>query len=105
MRVHFILTPGPPENKLAEVEIHFEEGPLAGMKLVGFSVWKSKKGEGKKHVVLVPTRSFATPAGTRYFELLRDSEGSAPGSKKNYISVLKQLIRDEYQRIIESAAE
>jgi hypothetical protein len=58
MRVHYLLNHGAaPESKLADVEIHFEEGILSGLKLVGCSVWRSKNGEGP--VVLVPSRSSA----------------------------------------------
>ena len=106
MRVHFVLNVGgTPESKLADVEIHFEdEGPLSGLKLVGCSVWRSKKGESP--TVLVPSRSFATAGGIRYFELLRpSSEGDTPSDAsttaegKKAVTRLKSYIRDEYLRI------
>lgn len=28
-----------PAGKLADAELHFVSGPLAGLKLIGFSVW------------------------------------------------------------------
>ncbi len=53
MRVHYVLNHGgTPASKLADVEIHFEEGLLAGLKLVGCSVWRSKKGDAP--TILVP---------------------------------------------------
>ena len=71
MRVHYVLNHGgTPQSKLADVEIHFEEGLSAGLKLVGCSVWRSKKGETP--TVLVPSRSYATAGGVRYYELLRE---------------------------------
>src|SRR5512134_1759196 len=79
MRVHYVLNHGgAPQSKLADVEIHFEEGLLAGLKLVGCSVWRSRKGE--EPTVLVPSRSYATAAGVRYYELLRPSADGAPGA-------------------------
>jgi hypothetical protein len=30
---------------VTEAEIHFEEGPLGGARLVGFCLWKSPDGE------------------------------------------------------------
>jgi hypothetical protein len=30
-----------PERVVTEAELHFEDGPLAGMRLVGFSLWRS----------------------------------------------------------------
>jgi hypothetical protein len=35
---------GNPPGKLADVELHFTEGPLEGLKLIGFAVWESRKG-------------------------------------------------------------
>ena len=98
MRVHFVLNHGgTPASKLADVEIHFEEGPLAGLKLVGCTVWKSKKGE--KPTVLVPSRSYATAGGVRYYELLRGSldGGSSPSKEdKEATRRFKNYIGEEY---------
>jgi hypothetical protein len=94
MRVHYVLNHGgTPQSKLADVEIHFEEGLLAGLKLVGCSVWRSKKGEAP--TVLVPSRSYATAGGVRYYELMRESvEGDRAAVKR-----FKEYIRDEYKKI------
>jgi len=101
MRVHYILNHGAaPESKLADVEIHFEEGILSGLKLVGCSVWRSKKGEGP--AVLVPSRSYATAGGIRYYELLRSSEeggGAEDARGKIAARNFRQYIRDEYLQI------
>jgi hypothetical protein len=32
-----------PAGKLADAEIHFHDGPLAGLKLMGFSLWARRK--------------------------------------------------------------
>ncbi len=102
MRVHYVLNHGgTPESKLADVEIHFEEGLLSGLKLVGCSVWRSKKGEGP--TVLVPSRSYATAGGIRYFELLRPSEeGGAPDDPGGRLAVrnFTQYVRDEDLKIV-----
>ena len=110
MRVHYVLNHGDtPMNKLADVEIHFEEGLLAGLKLVGCSVWKSKKGESP--TVLAPSRSYATAGGVRYYELIRPSarevEGDAVGdpSGKDAVRRFKQYIREEYLKIAGVTAE
>jgi hypothetical protein len=106
MRVHYVLNHGgTPAAKLADVEIHFEEGLLAGLKLVGASVWRSKKGEAP--TVLVPSRSYATAAGVRYYELLRpsgDGDPSAAGTggdpaAKLAVRRFKDYVREEYCRI------
>ena len=106
MRVHYVLNHGGmPASKLADVEIHFEEGLLAGLKLVGASIWRSKKGDAP--TVLVPSRSYATASGVRYYELLRasaDPVESGTGvvespAAKQAVRRFKEYIRDEYCRI------
>ena len=106
MRVHYVLNHGgTPASKLADVEIHFEEGLLAGLKLVGCSVWRSKKGDAP--TVLVPSRSYATAGGVRYYELLRssvDGAASAAGNGEDPAAKLavrrfKDYVRDEYRKI------
>ena len=101
MSIHFILNhDGIPASKLADVEIHFEEGLLSGLKLVGCSVWRSKKGD--KPTVLVPSRSYATASGVRYYELLRDSVVDGTTAERingTATQRLKEYIREEYSRI------
>lgn len=100
MRVHYLLNHGSaPESKLADVEIHFEDGILSGLKLVGCSVWRSKKGEGP--TVLVPSRSYATAGGVRYYDLLRPSEEGGAQSEAGKVAArnFRQYIRDEYLKI------
>lgn len=31
---------GNPPGKLADGELHFTDGPLAGLKLIGFAIWE-----------------------------------------------------------------
>lgn len=101
MRIHYVLNHGgTPESKLADVELFFEEGLLAGLKLVGCSVWRSKKGEAP--TVLVPSRSYATAGGIRYFELLRgsgDEHDADQSADREAVRRFKDYIRDEYLRI------
>src|SRR3972149_6509459 len=97
MRVHYILNDGAaPEAKLADVQLSIEAGIRAGPKLVACSVWRSKKGEGP--AILVPSRSYATAGGIRYYELLRSSEeGGTAEDARGKIAVrnFRQDIRDE----------
>ena len=37
---------GNPPGKLAEAELHFAEGALDGLKLIGFSIWERRNGGG-----------------------------------------------------------
>ena len=62
--------PGSPAGKLADAELHFDEGTLAGLKLIGFSIWERRGGNGRS--VTFPARSYAGMNGQRRsFALLR----------------------------------
>lgn len=60
---------GNPAGKLADVELHFSDGPLAGLKLIGFSVWERRTGGGRN--VTFPARQYAVNGERRSFALLR----------------------------------
>ena len=60
---------GNPPGKLAEAEIHFDEGHLQGLKLVGFAVWERRTGNGRN--VTFPARSYTVNGERRSFALLR----------------------------------
>ena len=38
---------GNPPGKLADAELHFGDGVLAGLKLIGFSIWERRGGAGR----------------------------------------------------------
>jgi hypothetical protein len=58
-----------PAGKLADVELHFEGGPLDGLKLIGFAVWRRRDGNGFS--VTFPARQFTVHGEKRNFALLR----------------------------------
>jgi hypothetical protein len=60
---------GNPPGKLAEAELHFTDGPLEGLKLIGFSVWERKSGTGRN--VTFPARTYSVQGERRSFALLR----------------------------------
>ena len=60
---------GNPPGKLADAELHFGDGPLAGLKLIGFSVWERRGGSGRN--VTFPARQYAVNGERRSFALLR----------------------------------
>jgi hypothetical protein len=90
---------GNPPGKLADAELHFGEGldgPLGGLKLVGFSVWERREGNGRN--VTFPARSYAVNGERRSFALLRPV-GDATSQNK-----LRELILEAYQEYEERAA-
>jgi hypothetical protein len=60
---------GTPSGKLADAELHFDSGPLEGLKLIGFSVWERKSGNGRN--VTFPARQYSVNGERRSFALLR----------------------------------
>jgi hypothetical protein len=59
---------GNPVGKLADAELHFEDGPLEGLKLIGFAIWE-RRGGGRN--VTFPARQYSVNGERRSFALLR----------------------------------
>lgn len=60
---------GNPPGKLADAELHFADGPLEGLKLIGFAVWERRTGNGRN--VTFPARQYSVNGERRSFALLR----------------------------------
>ena len=60
---------GNPPGKLADAELHFTEGPLEGLKLIGFAIWERRTGNGRN--VTFPARQYVVNGERRSFALLR----------------------------------
>src|SRR5476649_1970706 len=60
---------GNPPGKLADAELRFTEGPLEGLKLIGFSIWERRGGLGRN--VTFPARQYSINGERRSFALLR----------------------------------
>ena len=60
---------GNPPGKLADAELHFIDGELDGLKLIGFSIWERRGGGGRN--VTFPARQYAVNGERRSFALLR----------------------------------
>ena len=60
---------GNPPGKLADAELHFTDGPLDGLKLIGFGIWERKTGTGRN--VTFPARQYSVNGERRSFALLR----------------------------------
>jgi hypothetical protein len=60
---------GSPTNKLADAELHFTDGHLEGMRLLGFAVWQRRSGGGKN--VTFPSRTYLVNGERRQYALFR----------------------------------
>jgi hypothetical protein len=87
---------GNPPGKLAEAELHFTEGPLEGLKLIGFSVWERRGGSGRN--VTFPARSYSVNGERRSFALLRPIVDTTAQNR------IRELILEAFQEHEERAA-
>jgi hypothetical protein len=87
---------GNPPGKLADAELHFDEGPLAGLKLVGFAVWERRGGQGRN--VTFPARQYSVNGERRSFALLR------PVSDVTAQEPIRQIVLQAYDEHEAAAA-
>jgi hypothetical protein len=89
---------GNPPGKLAEAGLHFSDGdgPLEGLKLIGFSVWERRGGNGRN--VTFPARSYSVNGERRSFALLR------PLVDITSQNTLRELILEAFSEYEERAA-
>jgi hypothetical protein len=90
MQVQFVASQNGPERLVTQAEILFDDGPLAGTKLVGFSLWRSPEGEV---YVTFPARASGAGSDRRYFDFLRGANGTSEPIKR-----VKAWILDEYRK-------
>jgi len=98
IRVVFVQKDPAPDRLVCEAEIIFENpGPLAGLKLVGFSLWRGPDG-----VVYVtgPSRAFGAGKERRYHDYVRSVDGRGEPIKR-----LKSWVLAEYERSLCSSGE
>ena len=79
---------GVPNGKLADVELHFTEGAMAGMRLLGFAIWNQRNGPGRN--VTFPARTYSVNGERRSFSLLR------PVTDQNQQNRLRDLVLQAY---------
>lgn len=87
---------GNPPGKLADAELHFDDGVLAGLKLIGFGIWERRGGNGRN--VTFPARQYSVNGERRSFALLRpvvDATAQDP---------LRELILEAYAGYEQQAA-
>ena len=88
---------GNPPGKLADAELHFTEGPLSGLKLIGFAIWERRGGGGGRNVTF-PARAYSVNGERRSFALLR------PITDVTAQDSIRRQILDAFQEFEERAA-
>ena len=87
---------GSPAGKLADAELHFTEGELNGLKLLGFAVWERRAGPGRN--VTFPARTYTVNGQSRSFALLR------PVGDEHTQDRVRDLILQAYAEFVAEAA-
>ena len=85
-----------PPGKLADAELHFTDGELEGLKLIGFSVWERRTGNGRN--VTFPARQYSVNGERRSFALLR------PIADMNAQNRIRDLVLQAYAEYEERSA-
>jgi hypothetical protein len=85
-----------PPGKLADAELHFTEGVLEGLKLIGFSVWERRTGGGRN--VTFPARQYSVNGERRSFSLLRPIADATAQDR------IREAILEAYTEYEEKAA-
>ncbi len=88
---------GSPVGKICDAELHFTDGPLAGLKLIGFSCWERRSGGGRN--VTFPSRTYSVNGERRSFALLRPIVDATAQER------IRDLILEAYAEYEERAAE
>jgi len=98
MTVKIVLNEkGNPPGKLADAELHFSDGPLEGLKLIGFAVWERKTGTGRN--VTFPARQYNVNGERRSFSLLRPVVDSTAQNR------VRDLILEAYEEHVGGVPE
>jgi hypothetical protein len=88
---------GNPPGKLADAELHFTDGPLAGLKLIGFSIWERRGGSGGRNVTF-PARQYSVNGERRSFALLRPIVDTTSQNR------IRDLVLEAFQEYEERSA-
>ena len=86
-----------PPGKLADAELHFTDGVLDGLKLVGFAVWERRTGNGRN--VTFPARQYAVNGERRSYALLRPIENATSQER------VRDLILEAYTEFEQAVAK
>ena len=85
-----------PPGKLADAELHFTDGVLDGLKLIGFAVWERRTGGGRN--VTFPARQYSVNGERRTFALLRPTNGDATKQDR-----IREMVLRAYAAFAEGA--
>lgn len=86
-----------PERLVSDAEVHFQHGPLDGLKLVGFALWRGADGS---IYTTFPARVVGQGSERRFFDFVRSADGTAAP-----LRVVKAWIMDAFKAEQERSCE
>ncbi len=86
-----------PPGKLADAELHFTDGVLDGLKLIGFAVWERRSGSGRN--VTFPARQYSVNGERRTLRAAAPGSGDATAQDR-----VRELILQAYAEYEERGA-
>jgi hypothetical protein len=92
---------GNPPGKLADAELHFTDGVLEGLKLIGFAIWERRSGGGRN--VTFPARQYSVNGERRSFALLRPIDDTGAQERIRDV-VLEAYVEYEAEAVSEAAS-
>lgn len=104
---HVKITPNDkatPVGKLADAEVHFSDGVLAGLKLIGFAIWCRRaervgNPDPTAFNVTFPARQYSVSGERRTFALLR------PITDTSAQHAIREMILDAFREYEAQAQE
>ena len=88
-----------PPGKLANAELHFTDGLLEGLKLIGFSIWE-RRGSNAGRNVTFPARQYSVNGERRSFSLLRPIGDAAAAQDRIRELILQAYAEHEAQSAV-----
>lgn len=94
---------GVQNGKLADAELHFTDGPFAGLRLLGFAVWERRSGPGRN--VTFPARTYSVNGERRNFSLLRPTGTDSAAQEPVRDLILQAFAEFETQAAVPDAEQ
>jgi hypothetical protein len=83
-------------GKLADAEVHFQDGPMRGLRLCGFGVWGTRASQETREAtnVTFPRQAYQTRKKEKRDYMILRTQPGMPASRVNEIT---ELILDAYE--------
>lgn len=96
--------PAAPAKLLANAELNFTSGLLAGLRLTGIALWRATSSDGRRFVsVTFPARSVEDDGETRYYDHVRGKGEDIKRLKAAIVEAYREHARHNGIEVVEDA--